>query len=92
MDKLPSWVEVDLDALAWNILQVRSLVPAGVRVLLVVKADAYGHGAGRVARHAAECGVDMLGVATLAEGRELRKAGIGIPILILSPVLEQELE
>mgnify|MGYP006278504957 CR=1 FL=1 len=92
MDKLPSWVEVDLDALAWNILQVRSLVPAGVRVLLVVKADAYGHGAVRVSRHAAECGVDMLGVATLDEGRELRKAGIGLPILILSPVLEQELE
>ncbi len=92
MDRFPSWVEVDLDAFEWNIGLVRDLVPDGVRILLVVKADAYGHGAVRISQHAAECGVDMLGVATLDEGRELRGAGIELPILILSPVLREELD
>ncbi len=92
MDRFPSWVEVDLDALVLNIGRVRDLVPAGVRILLVVKADAYGHGAVRISQQAADCGVDMLGVATLDEGRELRGAGIELPILILSPVLREELE
>ena len=92
MDRFPSWVEVDLDALEWNIKCVRDLVPDGVRILLVVKADAYGHGAVRISQQAADCGVDMLGVATLDEGRELRGAGIELPILILSPVLREELD
>jgi alanine racemase len=91
MDRLPSWVEVDLDVLEWNIDRVKELLPEGVRILLVVKADAYGHGAVRISRHAASCGVDMLGVATLDEGKELRRAGIELPILILSPVLPEEL-
>lgn len=92
MDRFPSWVEVDLDALDWNIGRVRDLAPDGVRILLVVKADAYGHGAVRISQQAADCGVDMLGVATLDEGRELRGAGIELPILILSPVLREELD
>jgi alanine racemase len=92
MNRFPAWVEIDLDAAKHNIDRVRSIVPPGVRMLLVVKADAYGHGAVRISRLAVECGVDMLGVATLDEGRELRKAGITLPILILSPVLPQELE
>jgi len=92
MNRFPAWVEIDLDAAKHNVDRVRSIVPRGVRMLLVVKADAYGHGAVRISRLAVECGVDMLGVATLDEGRELRKAGITLPILILSPVLPQELE
>jgi alanine racemase len=92
MNRFPAWVEIDLDAAKRNIDRVRSIVPRGVRMLLVVKADAYGHGAVRISRLAVECGVDMLGVATLDEGRELRKAGLTLPILILSPVLPQELE
>lgn len=92
MDRLPSWVEIDLDAFEWNIGRIRSLVPGHVRILLVVKADAYGHGAVRIARQASECGVDMLGVATLDEGKELREAGIALPVLILSPVLPEELD
>ena len=92
MERFPSWVEVDLDALEWNIGRVRDVLPGGVRLLLVVKADAYGHGAVRISQHAADCGVDMLGVATLDEGRELRRAGIDLPILILSPVLRGELD
>jgi len=92
MDRFPAWVEIDLDAVKHNIERIRSMIPPGVRMLLVVKADAYGHGAVRIARFAVECGIDMLGVATLDEGRELREAEIRLPILVLSPVLPQELE
>jgi alanine racemase len=92
MNRFPAWVEIDLDAAKHNIDRIRSLVSRNVGMLLVVKADAYGHGAVRLSRLAVECGVDMLGVATLDEGRELRKAGLTLPILILSPVLPQELE
>jgi len=92
MDRFPAWVEVDLDAARFNIERIKSLIPAGVDILLVVKADAYGHGAVRISQLAGECGVAMLGVATLDEGRELRHAKIRTPILVLSPVLSQELE
>ena len=92
MDRFPAWVEIDLDAVKHNIARIRGIVQGAVSMLLVVKADAYGHGAVRISELAEECGVDMLGVATLDEGRELRKAGIKLPILILSPVLPQELE
>jgi alanine racemase len=91
MDRFPAWVEVNLDAMKWNISVVRELLGDDVSILLVVKADAYGHGAVRVARLAAECAVDMLGVATVDEGKELREADIDLPILVLSPVLPTEL-
>src|SRR4029434_8319428 len=61
-----------------------------VRIHLVVKADAYGHGAYPVARVAEEEGVHSVGVATLDEGIELRRDGIRIPIVILSPSLAFE--
>jgi alanine racemase len=90
MDRFPAWVEVNLDAMRWNIGVVRDLVGSDVSILLVVKADAYGHGAVRVARLAADCGVDMLGVATVDEGKELRESEVDLPILVLSPVLPEE--
>lgn len=95
MKKLPTWVEVDLDHLAHNLRGIRGWLGEDVRILLTVKADAYGHGAVQVAR-AAEGGrsndrVDMFGVATLDEAHELKEAGVTSPILILSPVLEREL-
>ncbi len=92
VDRLPAWVEVDLDAAKFNLERIKGLVPAGVDSLLVVKADAYGHGAVQIAELARDCGVAMLGVATLDEGRELRHARIRVPILVLSPVLAQEIE
>jgi len=85
-----TWIEIDLDALVSNIGEVRSRVEDGVGIILVVKADAYGHGAVEVARAAVQSGVDMFGVATLHEGIELRQAGIDAPILILSPSMEDE--
>jgi alanine racemase len=83
-DKLlrPTWAEISLPALRRNYQRVRSR--AGRRkVMAVVKADAYGHGAVAVARCLAQCGVDWFGVATVEEAVELRQAGIGQPVLLL---------
>lgn len=90
--RFTTWVEIDLDALARNIEIVKKRVPAGTRILMVVKADAYGHGSVEVVRAAVRSGVDMFGVATLHEGIELRQAGFDAPILILSPPMEAETE
>ncbi|HZM16580.1 MAG TPA: alanine racemase [Candidatus Krumholzibacteria bacterium] len=88
---LPAWVEVDLDALAHNVGAVRRLIRPQTRILFIVKADAYGHGAVEVAREAVRAGVHMLGVATVDEGRELRAAGTDAAILVLSPCLPEEI-
>ncbi len=80
----PTWVEVDLAAVRANLRALSSLLGEGVGVIAVVKADAYGHGAVPVARCLEEAGADALAVAILEEALELRRAGIGLPILILN--------
>ncbi len=79
----PAWVEVDLAAVRANVVQIRKVV-APAAVCAVVKADGYGHGAVPVASAAVEGGATHLGVALAEEGRQLREAGIGVPVLILS--------
>ena len=86
----PNWVEIDLDNLQSNILYVRNLLPKGVKILLPVKADAYGHGSLAVSFAAAEAGIDFLGVAHLFEGIALREHGVKTRILILGPCLESD--
>jgi len=83
-DKLlrPTWAEISLPALRRNCERVRELANPR-RVMAVVKADAYGHGAVPVAKCLAESGVDWFGVATVEEAAELRLAGIQQPILLL---------
>jgi len=71
---------IDLDAIAANIRTIAQLV-APARLLVVVKADAYGHGAVPVARAAVAAGADQLGVVDLAEARVLREGGVTAPIL-----------
>ncbi|MCA9753349.1 MAG: alanine racemase, partial [Gemmatimonadetes bacterium] len=78
MERLSTWVEVDLDVLASNLRRLRELVGPQVQLQLVVKADAYGHGATAVARVAQEQGAHSVGVATIDEGVELRAHGIGV--------------
>ncbi len=78
----PTWVEIDLTAVAGNLRWVVDHV-APARVLAVLKADGYGHGAVKVARTALNNGAAMLGVASLNEALPLRSAGIAAPILIL---------
>ena len=78
----PTEVEIDLEALRHNVRLMRETA-GGAKVLAVVKADAYGHGAVPCAKAALEAGADMLAVALIEEGIELREAGIEAPILML---------
>ncbi|GAC1679743.1 MAG: hypothetical protein NVS9B9_00430 [Ktedonobacteraceae bacterium] len=78
----PTWVEIDLNAIANNTRRIKSLVGAQVQVLISLKADAYGHGALKVARTTLRNGASMLGVATLSEATPLREGGIHAPILV----------
>jgi alanine racemase len=91
-DDRPTWAEVDLDALAWNYRAVRERVGAGVKVMGVVKADAYGHGAPECARRLAAEGAEWFGVATPEEAFELRRAGVTQNILSFGGFWEGQTE
>jgi len=80
----PTWAEVDLNQLAANFQQVRKLVGTTARIMAVVKANAYGHGAVQCARRLAAEGADWFGVALPEEAIELRNAGITQPLLCLA--------
>jgi len=77
----PTWAEIDLDALARNLHSIRDFIGEGIKVMGVVKANAYGHGAIPCARRLEAEGVDWLGVATVEEAIELREGGVTTPIL-----------
>lgn len=77
---------VDLDALATNIASLRGLIGPDTRLMAVVKANAYGHGAIPVARAALASGADELAVATVDEAAQLRGAGIIAPILVFGAI------
>ena len=79
----PTWVEVDLEALAGNVRRAQQIIGPDVAICAVLKADGYGHGAGSVARTALNNGAAMLAVACLAEAVTLRRAAIDAPILVL---------
>lgn len=78
-----AWREVDLEAVAHNAACLQKRMGPGCRLMAVVKADAYGHGAGPVARYLERRGVAAFAVACLAEGISLRRRGVGGLILIL---------
>ena len=80
----PCWAEISLSQLKENLAIIRRHIGPERKVLAVVKADAYGHGAVPVARALEEARVDALGVACVAEGIELRQAGIRAPIVVLT--------
>lgn len=84
--------EIDLDAISENLAVIRRRAGTSTRVMLVVKADAYGHGAVAVAHHAVRLGVAALGVGTSAEALELRASGIRVPILVLGTIVDEEAE
>jgi alanine racemase len=87
-----TWVEVDLDRFAANLHAIRAEVGDACGILLVAKADAYGHGAREMAEAAEREGVAELGVATLHEGLQLRLAGCSLPIVAMSPLLTAEID
>ena len=82
MDKR-TWAEVDLDAIAHNMREIRKITNPSSQIMAVVKADAYGHGFLEVTRTLLENGADRLAVAVLQEGKQLRSRGVTVPILIL---------
>jgi len=90
-----TWVEVDLDRFAGNLRAVRARAAEGGRepeLLLVVKADAYGHGAVEIAEAGERERVACFGVATLHEGIQVREKGSRLPIIVLSPLLPAEID
>jgi alanine racemase len=82
----PTVGEVDLRALEFNYRQIQKRIPRGVKLLAVVKADAYGHGAIPVSLKLERLGVEYLGVAIPEEGVELRRGGVNAPILVLGGI------
>ena len=87
----PTYCVIDLAALRWNFEQVRRTIGPGVKILSIVKANAYGHGAREVAKTLSRAGSDGFGVATVEEGIELRESGIRSPILILTAIYPEQL-
>lgn len=81
---------IDLSAIEENMRLLRSVTPATAKMMAVVKADGYGHGAAETAEAAIRGGADMLAVASVGEGRKLREKGIKVPILVLGAVTETD--
>ncbi len=79
----PTVAEIDLDALRFNLAQLRAKTRGKADILAVVKANAYGHGAAEVARELESAGAPLFGVATMEEGVELRRSVRSLPIVIL---------
>jgi alanine racemase len=85
----PTVAEIDLGSLEFNYRQLQKRIPEGVKLLAVVKADAYGHGAIPISRKLEKLGVAYLGVAISDEGVELRKGRVKAPILILGGIYKE---
>lgn len=78
----PIWAEIDLNAIVHNLNEVKRVIKPGARIMAVLKANAYGHGAVKVAQTALASGADYLAVARLDEALTLRRHGIESPILV----------
>ena len=79
----PTWAEINLDTLHSNFLEIQKTVTPA-KIMAVVKADAYGHGATVIARELSRLGVERFGTATALEAIELRKANVSTPVVVLS--------
>ena len=90
MARQRAWVEVDTAAITANARSLQRRIGPSTSLMAVVKADGYGHGSVPVARAALAGGASECGVATLAEGIELRRAGIQAPILVLGSLSQVE--
>lgn len=81
-----AWVEINLEHLAQNIQAIKKTIPQGKKMMAIVKADAYGHGAQMLAQTMLASGVDMFGVSSIDEGLDLRQVKIKAPILVVGAV------
>lgn len=86
----PTWAEVNLGNLAYNFQQVKKSIKPGTKIMVCVKADAYGHGLIPVAKKLASCQVDYLSVASIDEAIKLRNAKVKLPILVLGMILKKD--
>src|SRR3954471_4265744 len=87
----PTYAEVDLDGFARNVDVIARSLPDGARLVAVLKADAYGHGAVEVAKRLTADRVAMIAVALLEEALELRRAGISLPLFVLGPLTQEQI-
>ncbi|HIU48261.1 MAG TPA: alanine racemase [Candidatus Avimonoglobus intestinipullorum] len=85
-----TWAEINLDALAHNMQNIRAATDKNAMVMAVVKADAYGHGVLECAKVLLENGADRLAVSCMDEAIQLRRAGFSVPVLILGALFEDE--
>src|SRR5580765_7797296 len=86
------WAEVDLGALHENLTWIRHRVGTQVKIMTVVKADAYGHGLKQIAALLMQSGTDIFGVANLNEAQAIHSVGRGWPVLMLGACLPDEVE
>ncbi len=91
-DMQRAWAEVDLDAISHNVKGIKNIIRPDVKLMAVVKADAYGHGAFEVAKTCLESGAERLAVAFVDEAVELRRKGIDVPILLLGVSMPDAIE
>lgn len=90
LEQADKWLEIDLAKVLHNMQTVREHLSVGVQLIAVIKADAYGHGAIETARVMCANGIDFLAVTYLEEALALREAGIDVPIMIFSPLIDEE--
>ncbi|MCX5895450.1 MAG: alanine racemase, partial [Proteobacteria bacterium] len=82
----PTVAEIDLAALRHNVSRINRLSTNPSKMLAIVKANAYGHGAVNISRELVNCGTDYLGVAICEEAAELRHAGLQVPIMVMGGI------
>src|SRR5947199_8184156 len=87
----PTYAEIDLVRFWRNVEVIARSLPEGARLVPVLKADAYGHGAVEVAKRLTSDRVAMIAVSLLEEALELRRAGIELPLLVLGPVTREQI-
>src|SRR4051812_4219464 len=90
-DRRPTWAEIDLGAFSRNVDAIVRSLPDGSRLIAVLKADGYGHGAVELARRCSPDRVAMIAVALLEEALELRRAGIALPLLVFGPLTREQI-
>ncbi|MEB3287260.1 MAG: alanine racemase [Vampirovibrionales bacterium] len=81
-----AWVEINLDAIEQNTRKIKSLIGPDKKLMAILKADAYGHGAVMCLPTLEASGVSMVGVASVDEALQIRQAGIELPILVIGMV------
>ncbi len=87
---MSSYAEINLKAFSHNLQFIRNLIKPSVKIMTVLKANAYGHDSIMIARQAEADGVEILGTANLPEAVKLREGGIKLPVLILSGIADDQ--